>query len=210
MRLSLFEHHLEAGAPLLWPAAVRALFIRAGSLKLTQPDGTVHTLDRLACLLTESALTLEGTAEVWTFELSRQTLTALSVEQRLHCVMSCNVGLEDERTVVFRLDRVEFSPGFETPKHGHKGPGIRRLYAGRLVADIGDEVRRVDPGDAWFETGHDPVIGRNLVPHSGFVRAMVLPADLHGKTTFIPWDETEAAKPRGTLRTEYFDRIVHC
>ena len=99
---------------------------------------------------------------------------------------------------------------FETPKHGHKGPGIRRLYEGRLVAEIGDEVRRLDQGDAWFETGHDPIIGRNIAPHSGFVRAMVLPVALHGKSTFIPWDETEAAKPRGTLRTEYFDRIVHC
>ena len=210
MRLSLFEHHLETNAQVLWPAAVRALFLRAGSLTLTQPDGTVHTLTSLACLFTETALTFEGAAEVWAFELSRQTLAAMTAEQRLHCIMTNDVGLEDANHVVFRLDRVEFSPAFETPKHGHKGPGIRRLYEGRIVAEIGDEVRRLDQGDAWFETGHDPVIGRNIAPHSGFVRAMVLPVALHGKSTFIPWDETEAAKPRGTLRTEYFDRIVHC
>jgi hypothetical protein len=37
---------------------------------------------------------------------------------------------------------------------------------------------------------------------------MVLPAELLGKPTFIPWSDAEAAKPRGTQRTEYFDVLV--
>ena len=32
--------------------------------------------------------------------------------------------------------------------------------------------------------------------------------DLLGKTSFIPWNDEEAAKPRGTQRTEYFDQLV--
>jgi hypothetical protein len=37
---------------------------------------------------------------------------------------------------------------------------------------------------------------------------MALPADLLGKTSFIAWNDEEAAKPRGTQRTEYFDQLV--
>jgi hypothetical protein len=35
-----------------------------------------------------------------------------------------------------------------------------------------------------------------------------LPLDLLGQPTFIAWDAVEAAKPRGTRRTEYFDTVV--
>jgi hypothetical protein len=37
---------------------------------------------------------------------------------------------------------------------------------------------------------------------------MVLPVHLHGKPTFIAWSAQEAAKPRGTQRTEFFDTVV--
>ena len=76
------------------------------------------------------------------------------------------------------------------------------------MAEVGSEWRRLGPGDAWFESGHDPVVGRNLAATSAFVRAMVLPERLHGRPTFVPWDEHEAGKPRGTQRTEFFDVVV--
>ena len=61
---------------------------------------------------------------------------------------------------------------------------------------------------SWYESGDDPVVGRSIAPDSAFVRAMVLPVHLHGKPTFIAWSAQEAAKPRGTQRTEFFDTVV--
>jgi hypothetical protein len=76
------------------------------------------------------------------------------------------------------------------------------------MAEIGAEVRRIDPGTAWFETGRDPVVGRNLAPSSSFVRALALDPALKGLPTFIPWSEEEAAKPRGTRPAQFFDVLV--
>ena len=107
-----------------------------------------------------------------------------------------------------RADRVDFPPGIVTPKHGHGGPGIRRLLHGRLVAEIADKVHRVEPGEAWFETGRDPVVGRNVAPASAFVRTILLPTDYLGRSSFLPWTAEEATKPRGVQYRIFFDTIV--
>lgn len=208
MRLALFEDNLKSESPLDWPSAVRAVFVFSGSVSITDPSGIRQQISAYACARLEGAVRLEGEAQLWTFELSREASSKMTEEEQLRCIMSQDVGLENDRSVVLRMDRVEFSQGMVTPKHGHKGPGIRRLYEGRLVAEIGQDMRRINQGDAWFETGREPVIGRNIAPASAFVRAMVLPAELLGKPTFIPWSDAEAAKPRGTQRTEYFDDLV--
>ena len=75
---------------------------------------------------------------------------------------------------------------------------MRRLVRGRILAEIGDEIDRIQQGQAWFETGRDWVVGTNV--HDGnsvFVRLMILPGELKGgKSSFIPASAGEAAKPR--------------
>ena len=208
MRLSLFEDHLKPLPPLNWGAAVRAVFVFSGSALIQDSTGKSHQLTEHACVFLEGSVRIQGEAQLWTFELSRTASSEMTEEEQSRCIMSHDVGLENDHSIIFRMDRVEFPQGMVTPKHGHKGPGIRRLYAGRLVAEIGQDIRRINQGDAWFETGHEPVVGKNIAPFSGFVRAMALPADLLGKTSFIAWNDEEAAKPRGTQRTEYFDQLV--
>lgn len=97
-----------------------------------------------------------------------------------------------------RADRIESPPGAATPRHGHRGPGLRRLVFGCLLAEIGDTVERIEAGGAWFETGHDMVVGTNIGgTGAAFVRVMVLPAELAGgRSSFMPADAAEAAKPR--------------
>jgi hypothetical protein len=206
LRLALFEDHLAGLAH--WAAAPRALFVRAGQCTVRASAGRATTLNAIDCQFFTSDIEIEGSAEVWTFELSKASVAALSIEDQRRCILAHEVDLDPGRPIVFRADRVEFPPGMETPRHGHKGAGIRRLYQGRLVAEIGSELRRIEEGAAWFETGRDPVVGRNVAPASAFVRALALPPELHGKPTFIAWSEAEAAKPRGTVRTEYFDALV--
>jgi len=206
MTLALFEDLIDASVD--WAAATRAVFVRAGDLTITDYQGAQHALSAVDCRLFIGPIHIEGSGELWTFEVRATEITAFTAADQARCILAHTIELDPQSPFVMRADRVEFPAGMETPRHGHKAAGIRRLYRGRLVAEIGDELRRIAEGDAWFETGRDPVVGRNVAPTSAFVRVMVLPIALHGQPTFIAWDALESAKPRGTVRTEYFDTVV--
>jgi hypothetical protein len=99
---------------------------------------------------------------------------------------------------MIRADRVESQAGAQTPAHRHRGPGIRRLERGQLLANVGDCIDRIDAGQAWFETGHETVVGFNTSGGvNAFVRVMLLPVELAGgKSSFIAATPEDAAKPR--------------
>ena len=207
IRLALLEDALVPGARLSWRPAPRALYVRRGELRVTGAAGH-KVLPAESCTLLEGALELEGDGEAWTFELSAGSVDDLSLADKARTILAHDIDRDPGEPVLLRADRVEFEPSGVTPRHGHRGPGIRRLVHGRLAAEIGREVRRIEPGTAWFETGADPVVGRNLAPSSAFVRAMALSPELKGKPTFIPWSPEEAAKPRGTKPRQFFDEGV--
>jgi quercetin dioxygenase-like cupin family protein len=202
------EDTLSAGQLLTLPARPRAVFARRGPLRVAQAGGEV-VLETGQCRLFEAAISLRGPGEAWTFELSASPSEMVVTEaERDRLILARLIDRDPGEKVIIRADRVEFPPGVVTPKHGHKGPGIRRLIQGRLVAAIGDQVQRIDAGDAWFESGLDPVVGLTVAPASAFVRVMVLDPALLGESTFIPWTAEEAVKPRGTDRTLFFDTVV--
>lgn len=103
-----------------------------------------------------------------------------------------------EGEVMMRADRVESGAGAQTPAHRHRGPGIRRLLKGLLQAEVGEQLDRVGPGQAWFESGHETVVGTNISgADNAFVRVMLLPIALAGgESSFIAANAEEAAKPR--------------
>lgn len=111
---------------------------------------------------------------------------------------------------LLRADRIESRPGARTPRHGHRGPGMRRLVYGQLLAEVGDTVERIGRGHAWFETGMDPVVGINTGDaNAAFVRLLVLPAALEGgKSSFIASDASEAKKPRSVDNRLFGERVV--
>lgn len=115
------------------------------------------------------------------------------------------------RKTLFRADRIESPSGSSTPRHGHRGPGIRRLLYGCIQAEIGDGQERIEPGRAWFETGTDPVIGTNIhSANSAFVRVMLLPPELAGGlTSFVASDATEAAKPRAIAARIFGEALLN-
>lgn len=205
--LALYEDKLIESQSVRLPAAPRALFVLDGSVEVESADGRV-SMQASACRLFESPIKLRGTATVWSFEVGAGGVVQSPAVREMSLVLAHDLALDPKRPMVFRCDRVDFPAKACTPRHGHKGPGIRRLIHGAVMAEVGSELRRLGPGDAWFESGQDPVVGRNLASTSAFVRAMVLPERLHGRPTFVPWDEQEAGKPRGTQRTEFFDVLV--
>ena len=207
IRLALFEDKIAPGMSLAWPAAPRVIYVRWGALRLVTASGT-RLMPIESATLVQEAIELRGDGDAWTFELSAQPTAAMSAAEQARAVLANDIELDPAEPVLFRADRIEFAPNGVTPRHGHRGAGIRRLIYGRLAAQIGHEVKRINAGDAWFESGTDPVIGRNLAPSSAFVRAMALSPSLKGKPTFLPWTPEDAARPRGVAPRQYFDELV--
>jgi quercetin dioxygenase-like cupin family protein len=208
IRLALLEDVIAAGQSLAMPPRPRAVFARRGPIWVTDAASEI-VLEAGQCRLFEAAILLRGPGEAWTFELSASgSELVVTQAERDRVILARLIDRDPGEPVLVRADRVEFPPGVVTPKHGHKGPGIRRLIQGRLVAEIGDQVQRIDAGDAWFESGREPVVGLAVAPASAFVRVMVLDPALLGESTFIPWTPEEATKPRGTDRTLFFDTVV--
>lgn len=136
-------------------------------------------------------------SEAWLFAVTTGDRPGIPGE----IVLSHPAAPAFEAPYLIRADRIESQPGASTPRHGHRGPGLRRLVAGRLHAEVGDHLSRVNAGGAWFETGDDPVIGTNIgAQNTVFVRLMVLPLELEGgKSSFVPMNADEAGRPRSVL-----------
>jgi len=208
IRLALLEDHVSPGKPLAQDAAVRAIYVRRGRASVSAPGGG-RALAEDECGLFDGAIEIVGDGELWTFELRAQASEPLVAEpDQARVILAVSLALDPRAPLVFRADRIDYPAGGVTPKHGHRGPGIRRLLHGRLFAEIGGQCGRLEAPDAWFETGHDPVVGRNLAATSAFVRAMVLPADLKGQPSFMPWTPEEAKKARGVTPRGFFDEVV--
>jgi len=108
-----------------------------------------------------------------------------------------------------RCDRVDFAPGGEALPHGHRGGGIRCLLAGELEVRVGEQRGRLmKPGDAWFESGREPVhaIASKREP-TAFIRVAILPRAIRGQSSIVYVDPAHAAsKPR--KYTVYVDEPI--
>ena len=209
VRLALFEDAFDGGRPILLAPAPRAVYVRHGSLTATTAAGGTVALAEDTCTLFEGELELSGSGEAWSWEATPYDWGPMVTDAERPRLVAAHALMIDPRyPILMRSDRVDFPPGIVTPKHGHGGPGIRRLLHGRLVAEIADKAHRVEPGEAWFETGRDPVVGRNIAPASAFVRTILLPTDYLGRSSFLPWTAEEATKPRGVQYRIFFDTVV--
>ncbi len=194
MRLTVSDFD-SGGRPLrLEDALPRFVYAPVGPVEITL-DGSTKTLRQDEGKLLDRPFTLSGRG--WLFELGG-TERDIAGRDGIEPVLSRPIELDFDGPSILRADRVASPPGARTPKHGHRGPGIRRLVTGRILASIGDEVERIEAGRAWFETGRDWVVGENVSDGENvFVRVMALPAELEGgKSSFVPASPDEAARPR--------------
>jgi quercetin dioxygenase-like cupin family protein len=114
-------------------------------------------------------------------------------------VLEHPIALDPAQTYLMRCDRVDFAPGGEAVPHGHKGGGIRYLMSGTLEVRIAGRPPRVmKPGDAWFESGVEPVhaVASPTEPTS-FLRVSILPRAIQGQSSIVYVDPAHASvKPR--------------
>ena len=99
--------------------------------------------------------------------------------------------------LLLRGDSVGFPPGGCAFLHKHWGPGIRCLIEGGIRIDTHGRSTSYGPGSAWYENGSDAVFAQAAMDRpSRFIRVMVLPRTLIGKSSFQFVNEEDKAKPR--------------
>ena len=88
---------------------------------------------------------------------------------------------------------VAFPPGGCAYPHRHQGPGIRCLIEGGIRIDTAGRSTSYGPGGAWFESGPEPVFAQAGKRPSRFIRVMILPRALLGKSSLQLVDPADAA-----------------
>ena len=99
--------------------------------------------------------------------------------------------------LILRGDSVAFPPGGCAYLHRHQGPGIRCLIEGGIRIDTHGRSTSYGPGSAWFESGPEAVFAQAAPDRATrFVRVMILPRELVGKSSIQYVNEEDKAKPR--------------
>lgn len=207
--LEFFRDQLAPGATLSMPdACPRVLYLRSGSVTARSgavvatlaPDSAWH--GALAC---ETVAGRTG-AEVYRWELRRKRG---STEPK--SALSAPVTLDPAATYLMRCDRVDFPPGGIAYTHTHQGPGIRCLLSGEIRVRFTGKEHRVEPGEAWFEAGPDPVLAlASEREPTAFARVMILPAELRGKSSIRYVLAEDQDKPKLQTYRLFVDDLIDC
>ena len=190
---------VESGASRFYYLRDGQVSARSGGPEELEPDSGFFSAETTA---------FEGEGTLWVYEAAPFATPLIGGAASV--VLSRRYEREFGPPLLLRADRIESPPGAATPRHMHRGPGIRRLLYGRLLAAMGDDIERIEPGQPWFETGKDPIVGTNISGgNSAFVRVMVLPIELKGgKTSFVATTAEEAAKPRQVASRLFGETVI--
>jgi hypothetical protein len=197
--LRLYEDSISGGAaPVQLPALARVIFLVHGGVSIgdkTLRDGETWYGEG-ACSL---AAGTDGVT-LWRFELTApgsggNILGGPGVRSQEK--LSAALETIPQGELLLRADSVAFPPGGCAFLHKHWGPGIRCLLEGGIRIDTHGRSTSYGPGCAWYETGSDPVFAQAAMDRpSRFIRVMVLPRALIGKSSFQFVNEEDKAQPR--------------
>lgn len=197
--LRLFEDTVTASArPLVLPPLPRMIFIVHGAVTIegrSFGDGEAWSGSGAVSLAPG-----EHGATWWRFELapagaggSAASGPGVTSLQKLTAVLETLPKGE----LLLRGDSVGFPPGGCAFLHTHQGPGIRCLLEGGIRIDTHGRSTSYGPGSAWYESGPDPVFAQAAADRpSRFIRVMILPRELLGKSSIALVNEEDKDKPR--------------
>jgi hypothetical protein len=110
---------------------------------------------------------------------------------------------------LMRCDRVDFPLGGIAYTHVHRGPGIRCLLSGAIRVEVNGKSHDIAPGNAWFEAGPDPVLAlASKTELTAFVRVMILPRELKGKSSIRYVKPEDADKPKTQTYRIFADEFI--
>lgn len=203
MKLALLEDRLGEGARLSLDAAWRVVYVVSGRVEV---ESTAFGENQAWCDPDACTIDASTKTRLWRWELRSD---APPIDGR-HTTLKLSepVALPGDG-VLFRGDRVDFPPGGVAYTHTHQGPGIRILLRGRFRVSTGGHEITLAPGDPWFERGPDPVYADVVGDEpASFVRAMVLPVALLGRSSIRYVKPEDQARPKSQRYVVFVDAPV--
>jgi len=192
------------------PPLPRFIFIVHGSAKVA---GT--TLNEGEAWQGEVAVTVKpgsGGVTCWRWELARGDqgcTTANAPGMTTREKLTAFLETLPKGELLMRGDSVAFPPGGCAYQHRHQGPGIRCLIEGGIRIDTHGRSTSFGPGGAWYESGPDPVSAQaSSDKPSRFIRVMILPRELVGKSSIQYVNEEDKAKPKSQQYKIYADAPI--
>jgi hypothetical protein len=192
------------------PPLPRFIFIVHGSAKIA---GTM--LNEGEAWQGEKAVTVKpgpGGVTCWRWELTRGdhgSTTANAPGMTTHEKLTAFLETLPKGELLMRGDSVAFPPGGCAYQHRHQGPGIRCLIEGGIRIDTHGRSTSFGPGGAWYESGPDPVFAQaSSDKPSRFIRVMILPRELVGKSSIQYVNEADKAKPKSQQYKIYADAPI--
>lgn len=147
----------------------------------------------------------------WRWELARGdqgSTTANAPGMATHEKFTAFLETLPKGELLMRADSVAFPPGGCAFLHTHQGPGIRCLIEGGIRIDTHGRSTSYGPGGAWYEAGPDPVFAQAADTASRFIRVMILPQALLGKSSIQYVNEEDKAKPKTQAYKVYADAPI--
>jgi hypothetical protein len=210
--LRLYEDVLSGldKAVLRLPALPRFIFITHGSAEIGE-----HTLSDGEAWQGETATVVKpGKSGVtcWRWELTRGdqgSTTANAPGMVTHEKLTAFLETLPKGELLMRGDSVAFPPGGCAYLHRHQGPGIRCLIDGGIRIDTHGRSTSYGPGGAWYESGPDAVFAQTASDRtSRFIRVMILPRELQGKSSIQYVNEEDKTKPKSQQYKIYADAPI--
>ena len=193
--LALYEDVFSNEATLALPPLPRMIFVVHGGVTIADRalgDGEAWHGEGAATLAAGAA-----GATCWRFELTSRGAADSAAGVTSRAKLSARLDTLPAGDLLLRADSVGFPPGGCAYLHRHQGPGIRCLIEGGIRIDTHGRSTSYGPGGAWYETGPDAVFAQAAADRpSRFIRVMILPRTLAGKSSIQYVNEADKDKPR--------------
>jgi hypothetical protein len=204
--LRLLEDVLSGASHVDLPACARMVFVVHGAVTIED-----RTFGAGTAWHGEDAVTITAGAEGaccwrWDFEAAGRIVgPGVSSREKLAARLDTLPAGE----LLLRGDSVAFPPGGCAYLHRHQGPGIRCLLEGGIRIDTHGRSTSYGPGSAWYESGPDPVFAQAAMDRpSRFIRVMILPRVLLGKSSIEYLNDEDKAKPRSQQYQVFVDAPI--
>jgi hypothetical protein len=206
--LRLYEDVLANDAELSLPARPRMIYVVHGGIALADQD-----LRDDQAFGSEKAVTCKAAsagAKLWRWELAAEgdahaASGAGVVSQEK---LSARLDTIPKGAVLLRGDSVAFPAGGCAYLHRHQGPGIRCLLQGGIRIDTKGQSTSYGSGDAWYESGPEPVFAQAADAPTRFVRVMILPMAYLARSSVEYLNEEDKAKPKSQSYKIFVDMPI--
>ena len=196
------------------PGTNRVLYVVEGLATVSAADSAATLSTNSACFSANQTGVTAGAdgARILRYELVEPSAPQIVFDAdnaTSTLLMDATVNLEPGDDYLMRCDRVDLPPGGIAYTHTHQGPGTRCLLQGGFIVETQGHTTHVAPGEAWFESGPDPVLARAPDDRPGyFSRVMILPRALKGKSSLSYVNPEDADKPKLQKYTIFIDEFI--